>query len=72
MDLALLLTERQQPITFISDNDIYSALILRESEKLYNTFITKLINMVMATTTTTAADATVIRTSSLPSDKFSY
>ena len=69
MDLALLLTERQQPITFISDNDIYTALILRESEKLYNTFITKLINIVMATT---AIDATVIRTSSLPSDKFSY
>jgi hypothetical protein len=69
VDLALLLTERQQPITFISDNDIYTALILRESEKLYNTFITKLINIVMATT---AIDATVIRTSSLPSDKFSY
>jgi hypothetical protein len=44
-----------------SFNDSYTALILEESEKLYNKLIRELTNRAMA-----AADATAIRASSLP------
>jgi hypothetical protein len=47
--------DRQQ-----SFNDTYTALILEESEKLYNTFITKLTNDIMA------AAAAAMSASSLP------
>jgi hypothetical protein len=43
-------------------NDTYTALILEESEKLYNKLTTELTNRIMAA----AADATAIRASSLP------
>jgi hypothetical protein len=43
-----------------SFNDSYTALILEESEKLYNKIMTELTNRVMAAT------AVAIRTSSLP------
>ena len=45
-----------------SFNDSYTALIVEEAEKLYNMLTTELTNRVM----TTAADATAIRASSLP------
>jgi hypothetical protein len=48
--LSLMLPEQQQQQSFSYRNDdIYSAVILGETEKLYNTFITKLTNGVMAT-----------------------
>jgi hypothetical protein len=59
---SLLLTARQQQsFTFISDNDIYTALILREAEKIYNKLTTKLTNEVMI-----AAAAIKASSSSLP------
>jgi transposase len=50
--------QQQQQQSF---NDSYTALILEEAEKLYNMLTTELINRVIAA----AADATVIRASSL-------
>ena len=38
---------QQQPFAYISD-DSYTALILEETEKLYNTLKTELTNRVMA------------------------
>jgi hypothetical protein len=42
-----MLAGEQQPSKYISD-DICTAVILEEDEKLYNKFITKLTNTVMA------------------------
>jgi hypothetical protein len=39
-----------------SFNDIYTALILEEAEKLYNKLTTELTNRVMAAATTTGAE----------------
>jgi hypothetical protein len=50
----LLMSQQQQSIS----DDIYSALILEEAEKLYNNLATKLVNEVMA--------AAAIKASSLP------
>ena len=58
--LSLMLPGQQQQQQ--SFNDAYTALILEESEKLYNKLTTELTNMVMVA----AADATAIRASSLP------
>jgi hypothetical protein len=55
------MTGRQQQHQQQSFNDNYTALILEESEKLYNKLTTELTNKVM---TATIKD---IRTSSLPS-----
>jgi transposase len=49
-----LMSEQQQPFSYI-DDDIYSALILEESEKLYNKFITKLTNNVLVAATAVRA-----------------
>jgi hypothetical protein len=56
--LSLMLPGQQQQQQ--SFNDAYTALILEESEKLYNKLTTELTNMVMVA----AADATAIRASS--------
>ena len=58
---SLMLSERQQQQQQQqqSFNDSYTAVILEESEKLYNKFITKLTNWSIAATTT-------IKESSLP------
>jgi CRISPR/Cas system CSM-associated protein Csm4 (group 5 of RAMP superfamily) len=48
------MSQQQQSIS----DDIYSALILEEAEKLYNNLATKLVNEVMA--------AAAIKASSLP------
>jgi hypothetical protein len=53
--------QQQQQRSF---EDIYTALILEESEKLYNKLTAELIYRVMAAAA--AADATAIRASSLP------
>jgi hypothetical protein len=58
---SLMLSERQQQQQ--SFNDSYTALILEESEKLYNKLRTELTNRIMAA----AANSTAIRASSLPS-----
>jgi hypothetical protein len=57
---SLMFSGKQQQRSF---NDRYTALILEESEKLYNMLTTELTNSVIAA----AADATAIRASSLPS-----
>jgi bifunctional pyridoxal-dependent enzyme with beta-cystathionase and maltose regulon repressor activities len=44
-----LILSGQQPFSYISD-DIYTALILEESEKLYNKLTTKLTNEIIAAT----------------------
>jgi len=54
---SLALSEQEQPFRYISD-DGYTALILEQSEKLYNALTTKLTNDVIA------AMAAAIRTSS--------
>jgi hypothetical protein len=62
LDLAIFMNQKQQE----SFNDTYTALILEEIEKLYNTLTTELTNRIMAV----AADATAFRassSSSLPS-----
>ena len=56
--LSLMSEQPQQSSSYISGN-IYSALILEESEKLYNKLITKLTNEAMA------AAAAAIKESSL-------
>ncbi len=60
-----LMLQAQQQQQQQSSNDSYNALILEETEKLYNKLTTELTNMVMAA----AANATAIRvsSSSLPS-----
>jgi hypothetical protein len=58
---SLMLSRRQQHQQYF--NDSYTTLILEEAEKLYNKLTTELTNSVIAT----AAGATAIRTSSLPS-----
>jgi hypothetical protein len=55
---SLMLSSRQQQQQAF--NDIYTALILEETEKLYNKLTTELTNRVIAA-------AAAIRTSSLPS-----
>jgi hypothetical protein len=45
--VSLMSGQQQQPSTYISD-DICTAVILEEAEKLYNDLTTKLTNMVMA------------------------
>ena len=59
-NLSLMSEQPQQSSNYISGN-IYSALILEESEKLYNKLITKLTNEAMA-----AAAAAIKESSSLP------
>ena len=44
-----LILSGQQPFSYISD-DIYTALILEEAEKLYNKWTTKLTNEIIAAT----------------------
>jgi hypothetical protein len=58
---SLMLSGRQQQQQQ-SFSDSYTALILEESEKLYNKLTTEVTNRIMAA----AADATTIRASSLP------
>jgi hypothetical protein len=58
--LSLMSGRQQQQQSF---NDSYTALILEESEKLYNKLRTELTNRIMAA----AANSTAIRASSLPS-----
>ncbi len=58
------MTGRQQQHQQQSFNDSYTALILEESEKLYNKLTTELTDRVITATTTTTAAA--IRASSLP------
>jgi hypothetical protein len=57
---SLMFSGKQQQQSF---NDSYTALILEETEKLYNQLTTEVTNRIMAA----AADATAIRASSLPS-----
>jgi hypothetical protein len=45
--LSLMSGEQQQPSNYTND-DIYTAMILEEAEKLYNQFITKLTNEIIA------------------------
>jgi len=59
--LSLMLLGRQQQHQQQSFNDIYTALILEEAEKLYNELITELTNRVIASVATGT-----IRASSLP------
>ena len=62
---SLLLTARQQQsLTLVSDNDIYTAMILEEAEDLYNNLTTKLTNEIMT--------AAAIRPSSLLSQPETY
>jgi hypothetical protein len=56
--LSLTLPGEQQSSSYISD-DIYTVVILEESEKLYNKLVIKLINEAMAA-------AAAIKESSLP------
>jgi hypothetical protein len=58
---SLILSGRQQQQQ-LSFEDIYTALILEEAEKVYNKLTTELTNRIMVV----AADATAIRASSLP------
>jgi len=58
---SLMLSGRQQQHQQQSFNDIYTALILEEAEKLYNELITELTNRVIASVATGT-----IRASSLP------
>ncbi len=61
------MTGRQQQHQQQSFNDSYTALILEESEKLYNKLTTELTDRVItATATTTTTTTTAIRASSLP------
>jgi hypothetical protein len=53
--------QHQQTFGYISDDDIYAALILEEAEKLYNDLTTKLTNEIIA-----AATAAMKTISSLP------
>jgi hypothetical protein len=57
--LSLTLPGGQQSSSYISDDDIYTAVILEESEKLYNKLVIKLTNESMAA-------AAAIKESSLP------
>lgn len=45
---SLMLAGEQQPSNNLNDDDIYTAVILEEAEKLYNQLITKLTNSVIA------------------------
>jgi hypothetical protein len=47
---SLIMSEQEQPFIYISD-DIYTAVILEEDEKLYNNLTTKLTNDVIAAAT---------------------
>ena len=57
----ILSGEQQQSFGYISDDDICTAVILEEAEKLYNKLTTELTNRVMA------SKAVAIKESSLPS-----
>jgi hypothetical protein len=48
LSLTLPGQQQQQSFRYISDDDICTAVILEESEKLYNELITKLTNSVIA------------------------
>ena len=58
--LSLILPEEQQPSNYLNDDDIYTAVLLEEAEKLYNVLTTKLTEDVMA------ADADIRTSSSSP------